>query len=269
MRKTITCLAAVVCLVTLTAAAEDFWVKKKYTEWSEKECQKLLKDSPWAHEWSSGAVGIYQTGEGTARLGSVATETERQANAQVGYTFRLRSALPIRQAMVRRNQLVQGYDKMTEEQKKVFDQQAQQFLSATTSKVIVDVEYFSNVRGFLPDLANYWRSQNTGSLKDKVYLFGAKGARAELEQYIPPRGDSRAFQFVFPRTVEGRPIVGPEDKSLQVQIQQTDLSLQWLRVLGAAEQGQVQTAVSQSSSIEQVLVEFKVKKMTVDGELVF
>ena len=267
MRKTITYLVAVVCLGSLVAAAEDFWVKKKYTEWSEKECTKMVTDSPWARQWSEGFVNMPRTYEGGA--GSTATETERQANARIGYTFRLRSALPIRQALVRRGQLAQGYDKMTAEQKQAFDQQAKQFLEASfADKVVVDVEYSSNVRGFLPELANYWRSQNTGSLSDKVYLLGPKGLRASLLQYNPPRGDSRAFQLVFPRMVEGQPIVGPEDKTLQVQIQQTDLSLRFLQALKAAEQGNVQTATT-TTSLAQVLVEFKVKKMTMDGELIF
>jgi hypothetical protein len=30
------------------APAQDFWKKKPYTEWSEKECRRLLEDSPWA-----------------------------------------------------------------------------------------------------------------------------------------------------------------------------------------------------------------------------
>ncbi|MCI0389485.1 MAG: hypothetical protein MOB07_12080 [Acidobacteria bacterium] len=40
-------IAAALCLVcSLIAWAQ--WEKKPYTEWSEKEAQKLLNDSPWS-----------------------------------------------------------------------------------------------------------------------------------------------------------------------------------------------------------------------------
>ena len=38
-------------ILSLGAAAllaADFWLKAKFTEWSDKDCQKMLKDSPWA-----------------------------------------------------------------------------------------------------------------------------------------------------------------------------------------------------------------------------
>jgi len=238
MRKTLTCLAAVVCLASLTAAAEDFWVKKQYTEWSEKECRKMLEDSPWARQWINSVV--------LNRISDATQGTAREAHPEVRFTFQLRSALPIRQALVRQGQLARGYDQMTEEQKKAFDQEAQQFLSARSpDKVVVYVEYSSNEQTLLRDVTRDWKIQTTAKLKGITYLAGAKRLRAPLEEYIPPRGDSPVFQLVFPRTVEGRPIVGPEDKSLQLQL------------------------INPLPSGGQIIVDFKVKKMVVDGELIF
>jgi len=37
--------------------AEDFWVKKPFTEWSVKDATKLLQNSPWSHEVAVGAGG--------------------------------------------------------------------------------------------------------------------------------------------------------------------------------------------------------------------
>jgi len=48
-------LPRVLCVLVSTALvllSEDFWVKKPYTEWSDKEAAKLLSNSPWAHEVS-------------------------------------------------------------------------------------------------------------------------------------------------------------------------------------------------------------------------
>jgi hypothetical protein len=46
MRKLLA--AFILCSLTLWAAG--FWEKKKFSEWSDKETEKILKDSPWAHE---------------------------------------------------------------------------------------------------------------------------------------------------------------------------------------------------------------------------
>jgi hypothetical protein len=40
-----TCLLA--CVASLSAA--DFWVSKPYTDWTSKELQKMMNDSPWSH----------------------------------------------------------------------------------------------------------------------------------------------------------------------------------------------------------------------------
>ena len=37
-------------LLVGTALAEDFWVKKEYTQWNDEEIKKLLTNSPWAKQ---------------------------------------------------------------------------------------------------------------------------------------------------------------------------------------------------------------------------
>jgi hypothetical protein len=37
-------------LVSGLALGEDFWVKKDYTQWTDEDVRKILKDSPWAKE---------------------------------------------------------------------------------------------------------------------------------------------------------------------------------------------------------------------------
>ena len=34
-----------------TVRAAEFWEKKDYRQWSEKECRKLLRNSPWAKQY--------------------------------------------------------------------------------------------------------------------------------------------------------------------------------------------------------------------------
>lgn len=49
----------------------DFWEKKKFPEWSEKEANKIMKDSPWAMpvEISMGGGGMRGGGGGGGRRG--------------------------------------------------------------------------------------------------------------------------------------------------------------------------------------------------------
>jgi hypothetical protein len=58
-------------VAALTAA--DFWQKKKFSEWTEKEVQKMLKDSPWAHpvevRTDAGGGGLPSGGGGRGRRG--------------------------------------------------------------------------------------------------------------------------------------------------------------------------------------------------------
>jgi hypothetical protein len=42
-------------LGALVLLAEDFWLKKPYAEWGEKDAARILKNSPWTHEVSVGS----------------------------------------------------------------------------------------------------------------------------------------------------------------------------------------------------------------------
>ena len=62
-------LSVVVAAITLAGAltAADFWQTKKFTEWSDKEVEKMLKDSPWSkavHIETGGGGGGGGGGEG-------------------------------------------------------------------------------------------------------------------------------------------------------------------------------------------------------------
>ena len=75
MKKLVLLLLA--CAVGVWAA--DFWISKPYTDWSAKELQKIMSDSPWSHkvdvelsvrmpttksQSESGGRGRHKTGEG-------------------------------------------------------------------------------------------------------------------------------------------------------------------------------------------------------------
>src|SRR6185295_7613581 len=50
-------------VVSLLSAA-DFWDKKKFPEWSAKDAQKILRESPWARAVELGGGGGVGSGSG-------------------------------------------------------------------------------------------------------------------------------------------------------------------------------------------------------------
>ena len=224
--------------------AGDPWKEKPYTEWSEKECRKLLQDSPWAKHYTD--VGVIIELAGPGQIDSI--ERVRESNPNMVYQVRFLSALPIRQAMVRLQQINADYDKMSPEQRQAFDQKAEAILNMPfRDTVVLLVDYGSNADLYDKEMARYWQRQSTETLKNLVFLRGHRGEEVPLLDYAAEPGAGRTFQLLFPREQEGRPLLRPDSK--------------WLRLdfpaltLGG---GQVRA-----------FVEFKVKRMLIEGEVMY
>src|SRR5688572_11212653 len=87
-------------LLVLTASAvAQLWIKKPYTEWNKGDCKKMLTDSPWI-----GKEGTVQPLQQTVSE-ETAEASGRESALEIKYVAQLRSALPIRQAVVRQAQL--------------------------------------------------------------------------------------------------------------------------------------------------------------------
>ncbi len=127
---------ALVCGATLLAWAGDPWKEKPYTEWNEKDVQKVLNDSPWArtvrvavswrplpvgtnagYESGAPAAGAQPAGVQSAGEMGLPSATPSQSGApaspsdialrvpQAEFIVRWVSALTVRQALVRNAEL--------------------------------------------------------------------------------------------------------------------------------------------------------------------
>ena len=112
--------------------------------------------------------------------------------------------------------------------------------------MVIYVSFDSNVNLDLRDAARHWQTQTTEKLRNTVYFIGAKGVKAQLQDFVLADGSGQAFQFTFPRTVEGQALATPQDKELQLEFIHPDIR-------GRGE--------------KRVLVKFKINKMMVDGQL--
>src|SRR5258708_6136822 len=108
------------------AIAQDELMEKPFVQWTKNEANKILSDSNWAVTQEAridfGTQVRKIAGGPTSEAGHLAAQMNG-ANIPVDYrvTLRLRSALPIRQALVRLKQLEAKYDGLNATDRAAFD----------------------------------------------------------------------------------------------------------------------------------------------------
>jgi hypothetical protein len=161
---------------------QEFWRNKSYRNWTKEDIIRLISDSPWA------------------QVREVEADTTNTGGSLPNVTVRLRSARPIREALVRLRQIEERYDEMDNQQRSEFDQR----LSGTLKCPACDENYvvsvsppISNRR--LPNGVFGLKNATLKLLKGKVYLINDKGEKRELVFFLAPKHDLDEAVFFFPR----------------------------------------------------------------------
>lgn len=221
-------LLIVLGVTALVLIAEDFWVKKPYTDWSEKDAAKLLTNSPWSHDVvvgsgpsvdpsaggggrgsrageNPGGVGMNDGGSGAGggmggggRSGRGAGMGEINGGGGGGGSMTLhvrwQSALPIREALVVSKL---GHEKADSDQAKKFVEQPMPYY--VVAVVGLRPEMIARMRDeHLPELAKI----TTLVRKDKEPI------AAESAQRLP---GEPGIAFLFPKTAA----IELEDKEIE------------------------------------------------------
>src|SRR5258706_10680656 len=98
-----------ISIAASAAHAQSVWSDKPFTQWSRSDAETVLNDSPWSshqevrmqfEKEKQTAAGSYSGVSAAAAAGS---QTEVMSDLPVDFVFtlRLRSALPVRHALVR------------------------------------------------------------------------------------------------------------------------------------------------------------------------
>jgi len=243
--KRMLCLFLTVLLLTaiFAMAGSEFWEKKEYKEWSQKDCAKLLVDSPWAHKFELNTVEVMDTNRSSTD----------GSQPYIRYWIQFRSALPLRQAIVRQGQIANKYESLSAELKQAFDKQAAGMLDGfPPDAVVVYVRYETNDPNRDQELARWWQFKTSESLKTQVYLTGAK-TKVPVARFAAGQGGERWFQFIFPREVDGKPVFTPQDKSIKLEFPYPA----------------PQTGVLSGFGSGQGFSEFKTEKMIFNGNIAF
>jgi hypothetical protein len=201
------CFALITLLLTSALLAQGKFIEKPFTEWKKNEVFKVLNDSPWARQQTH-AHQIAGKGSG---IGG-----EKEIYSQ--YTVRFFTALPIREAYVRISQLMNNYDQASAEEKRAIDQRFSKPLSMDISEqIIIAAEFAGNDPEKRMGIDRQLKQMTVEEFKQSVYLISDRLGRVQLIAYYPPAPDGTGLKFVFPRTVDGKPVIAPEDKNVTFQ----------------------------------------------------
>ena len=238
-------------LAVATALHAQFWQKKPPQEWSKSDCQKMLSNSPWAKSQVVTQIMLARTTEPseapTAGTAGAIQTPGRDVQPEVRYEVRFLSATPVRQALVRQVQQSPQFQKLAPEQKKSAEEQQAGFINTLyPDHVVVQVSYTTNVTGYQAEMERAWTRPTAAEMKLNTFL-NTPSARVELLDVIRPAGGGE-LHLVFPRNVGGQPILQPTDKKAAVEFVHPTVGL--LRT-------------------QRIYVEFKVKDMMLDGQLVY
>jgi hypothetical protein len=251
-RKVSLALCLCLGLGIIVSRADDFWTAKKWQDWTKEECHKMLHDSPWSKKWSQ---SISNNGpklpsvSGASRAGAAGDSVN-----EIDYYVQLRSALPVREAIVRELQIEKKYGELNADQKKSFDSQVSQILNRDYSESIVFHFVFeTSTSTFSRQLAEYWQNIPPDAAPSDVYLINEKGDHIRPVRVSAPRSAGYEFEMVFPRMVNNEPVVREGDRLLRLQFPEPAI-------------GFVSTNVSIFPT-ETAIFEFRVDKMVWNGKL--
>lgn len=204
---------------SLTALAQ--WTRKPFTEWSEKEATKLLSDSPWAQtqvftENAEAQTGVSRDSRGrvtdTSRSEDLGSSRSMSDIPVVNFHIRFLSARPVRQAIARLMEL---------QRKGNLSEQAAARLKAFATSDSPDIIIVAVVID-TPKETNTFREarallykQTTGELQNNTYLLVKGGERIRLQEYQRPGSDGLGARFIFPRVVNGKPVISSANESVR------------------------------------------------------
>jgi len=184
--------------------------EKSWTEWSQKDAEKILHNSPWSRmqtDTDTSEMFFQPTSDPTTNR-RAPNSTERTAqgatnqSTNVSYGIRFFSARPVRQAFVRMIQLQQKKmePEMLERMKNFAEVEA-------TDSIIVAVTVEGTDKRSLGKVSQIVNSAATGTLKNTTYLERSDGKRLFLQEYVTPGRDGFGARFIFPRLVDQEPFL--------------------------------------------------------------
>ncbi len=199
------CLTLLLCLVFPGVAIGNIALQNQpaWTNWTEKEARKFLYDSPLVRT---------QTNQGFKGPLLASPQQDSLPGPKdfgpIAY-IRLLSAKPIRQAYVRQAELEQknSNPQFVEQKRRFAERDFDEWIVLSVTLMRYDLQ-----RTLEPD---EFRLATTAMLRAETWLQIDNGERISLLEFQPPGKDGLGAKFIFPRQVNGKPVIKPGDNYLQ------------------------------------------------------
>lgn len=205
MNKTVICLLITLELLLPLGVASAQKKDKPWTEWSKKDTEKMLNDSPWAQTQTDTDTSQRLYSRNTSDPSATARLSRGAINQEINIKFRVRffSARPVRQALARLMELDQKANAEVVGKLRRFAEMK------SARSIIVTVTFDSNDPAYFGTIMQAHNTATTGILKNNTYLERSDGKRLFLEEYVAPGKDGFGARFVFLREVDGSPFLNP------------------------------------------------------------
>ncbi len=183
-------------------------LSRDYSSWTLAEATRILNRSPWARKQTYTRV-----------VGGVGSGIHGEKEIFNTFFVRLLSAPPIRRAYARVQQLQNGYDEMTQAEKRRLDAGIAPGLNMDVSRwIVVTISFRSNNPNMELSVKRFFDSQTLETMRDRAYLATEGFPRIELAAYFPPREEAVGAKFVFPRRIDGVAVVSPDQKEVNFEV---------------------------------------------------
>ncbi|HKP72014.1 MAG TPA: hypothetical protein VJT82_03685 [Pyrinomonadaceae bacterium] len=208
MSKRIIIALFVACALAVGVSAQK--AAKSWTEWSKKDAEKMLNDSPWGQtQTDTDTSEMFYTPGGTPTNGGTdpARDARGQLNQATGVKYRIRffSARPIRQALARSIELSNpNADDQLRERLRAFTE------LNSNEWIIVTATFESNDGRYSGIAMQAFNGATTATLKNNTYLERRDGKRVFIDEYGIPGKEGFGARFVFPRMLDGQPFITPD-----------------------------------------------------------
>jgi hypothetical protein len=228
LKRSIGLIAGVGTLIA-SVSAQGKLPQKPFTQWSRSEAEAILNNPPWAirnevrikfDKETQVAAGSY-SGVSSASAAQAQTEVTSQVPVDFIFTLRLRSALPVRQALVRLRQL-ESDRKMSDQERVSYEARTKGLLEcpACANNYVITLSSKSTNSPGADAVYTLFKGGRLADLQRYVYIANERGERRQLVHFVPPKAAGDEATFYFPRLDDrgGRPLLGPENKELMINL---------------------------------------------------
>jgi len=234
-------IAVAISTSTSLVYSQDGTQLRPFQQWSRKDAEQVLEGSPWAPKQevriryadkarriAGGTVPSDKTGGLTDTPSTSAEMGGAEAPVDFQFTLRLRSAVIVRQALVRLKQLEANYDQLSKEDRAAFDAKFKGLLEcpACEQNYVLTLSSKSKQRPGADAVYTAFKGGRLADLQRYIFIANGRGERRNLVHFVPPKAPGEEAIFYFPRfNDKGEPLITPDDTELTTNFTNNDINM--------------------------------------------